>query len=444
MQNFGNHNLITTMKKTLIIIISVLFALGSFAQHKKVLFLGNSYTAVNDLPQLFKDLAESGGQTAFVDKNTPGGYTLAHPSNGHLYNQTSLNKINSENWDYVVLQEQSQFPVVEHFRNNYTFPGAQSLNSIIKQNDSCTQTLFYMTWGRKYGGQQCIDGYCSVDFADYAHMQDSLASAYLMMSNALETPVAPVGMAWKKSIIEHNDPVELFASDQSHPSLEGSYLAACTFYATIFNKSPIGLSYNAGLPASTAEYLQTVASETVFDHFETWNIDTTTVTAAFNYEQNSNTVIFNNLSVNASNFLWDYGNGVTDTLANPTYVYPEPGIYNVSLLSWRKCKADTTNQSIEIITSGDSNIDKINKSLIIFPNPVLDYLCFYNTDFNGKLSIKILNTNGEIAYNKFKNVTSNSMITINVDKLNSGIYLYRIKLGESSYTGKFIKTLQLN
>ncbi|NQU34585.1 MAG: hypothetical protein HQ521_15250 [Bacteroidetes bacterium] len=77
----------------LAIIIFVLLIYGVNAQEKKVLFLGNSYTAVNDLPSLVGGLALSGGHDIYVDKNTPGGYTLGFPSNGHLYNQTSLDKI---------------------------------------------------------------------------------------------------------------------------------------------------------------------------------------------------------------------------------------------------------------------------------------------------------------------------------------------------------------
>ena len=73
-----------------------------------MLFLGNSYTNVNDLPALFKSLSSAGGFEISVDKSTPGGCTLSNPSNGHLFNAQSLAKIHAENWDYVILQEQSQ------------------------------------------------------------------------------------------------------------------------------------------------------------------------------------------------------------------------------------------------------------------------------------------------------------------------------------------------
>lgn len=396
------------------------------AQEKKVLFLGNSYTAVNDLPGLFTSLALSGGHTIYADKNTPGGYTLAYPANGHLYNQTSLDKIASENWDYVVLQEQSQFPVIEHFRNNFTYPGSIELDSIIELNYPCTQTMFYMTWGRKYGGQQCIDSYCSVDFTDYAHMQDSLASAYLTMSNYLETPVCPVGIAWKKSIVENGDPIELFATDASHPSLAGSYLAACTYYASIFLESPIGLTYTAGLSESDALYLQTVASETVLNNLELWNIDTTTVKSDFTYEIVGGEVIFNNLSINSQQYNWDFGNGDSDTTTNPVYTYLESGQYEVILEAISSCEIDSSSSVIDIVISDIFDINK-NVKLKVYPNPATVKLImeYRFTDENAIHRISIMDSSSKELI-QFPITDTSGVKEIDISELKAGNYYITI------------------
>ena len=85
----------------------------AFSQtEKKVCFLGNSYTASNNLPNLISNLAMADGNTLIEDRNTPGGYTLE----GHSTNTTSLTKIAANDWDFVVLQDQSQRP---------SFPWAQ-------------------------------------------------------------------------------------------------------------------------------------------------------------------------------------------------------------------------------------------------------------------------------------------------------------------------------
>ena len=69
------------MKKIFTIAFS-LFLLNTYAQEtKKVLFLGNSYTAGNNLSGLIQNLAQANGDILIKDQNTPGGYTFnAHSS----------------------------------------------------------------------------------------------------------------------------------------------------------------------------------------------------------------------------------------------------------------------------------------------------------------------------------------------------------------------------
>jgi PKD repeat protein len=43
------------------------------------------------------------------------------------------------------------------------------------------------------------------------------------------------------------------------------------------------------------------------------------------------TVTFTNTSTNATDYLWDFGDGITGTLFNPTHVYTQAGIYTVTL-----------------------------------------------------------------------------------------------------------------
>ena len=66
-----------------------------------------------------------------------------------------------------------------------------------------------------------------------------------------------------------SDPgVELYADDKRHPSLAGTYLAACTVYAALYRKSPVGSSYTAGLDPKLAGSLQAAAWETVEAYFQ--------------------------------------------------------------------------------------------------------------------------------------------------------------------------------
>lgn len=244
------------MKRLLLILI--FFTSSVFADSTNVLFIGNSYTYVNDLPALFKNLAATGGKNVHAEMEAPGGYMLVN----HLNRISSIDAIKRGIWDYVVLQEQSQTPVIEYLRYNSMYPSARKLDSIIKQYNPGAVTVFYMTWGRKNGGQQCIDTSCSPVFTNFFHMQDSLKSSYTKISNTLGALLSPAGEAWRTARIIRPG-VNLWDMDESHPTLDGSYLTACVFFAKIFNQSPVGLFYNGGLPDTLALFYQQCAWQTV-------------------------------------------------------------------------------------------------------------------------------------------------------------------------------------
>lgn len=294
----------------------------------RVLFLGNSYTYVNHLPTVLEKLATSGGDSIFTAASTPGGCSLGHPDNGHLFNSSSLNLIAEGNWDFVVLQEQSQFPVIPHFRDNYTYPAAKTLDSLIHVANPCAQTLFFMTWGRKIGGQQCIEGYCSPEFNNYFEMQNALATAYLQMTTSNHSCCVPVGKAWSAAL-QDQPQIELFSGDGSHPALSGTYLAACTFYATIFKRSPLGLPYTATLENAT--FFQQTAEKTVLTNPAQWYFELHAPKAEFTWEQDDWSVEFYNQSTDYLHLNWDFGDTATDTIQNPIHHYYAAGEYPVSL-----------------------------------------------------------------------------------------------------------------
>ena len=91
-----------------------------------VLFLGNSYTSVNNLPQLVQALSASAGKTLIVDSQTPGGMTLTN----HVNDPTTQSKIAQRAWDYVILQEQSQVPTIDFYRYNNMYPAMADLQAL--------------------------------------------------------------------------------------------------------------------------------------------------------------------------------------------------------------------------------------------------------------------------------------------------------------------------
>jgi hypothetical protein len=215
----------------------------------RVLFVGNSYTFTNDLPGMFRQLACSGGHQVEIAQEAQGGWTLAD----HAASPQTLKAIQSQKWDYVVLQEQSEVPAVPGTRDQSMYPAVRKLVYLITGQGS--MPILFLTWGHRDGSQ--IAG-----FSAYADMQAALSSGYMGISKEMTLPVAPVGEAWQRAVSSAN-PIDLWQADGSHPNPSGTYLAACVFYASFYNQSPEGIGYRSGLAESTARTLQTLAAETV-------------------------------------------------------------------------------------------------------------------------------------------------------------------------------------
>jgi hypothetical protein len=217
--------------------------------------------------------------------STPGGCTFSYPTNEHLHNEVSIGLLEAGGWDYVVLQEQSQFPCIPYLRDNYMYPGAAGLDSIAHAHTPCCITVLYMTWGHNHQAPwvETFAGYASPEFSGYDEMQDSVEAAYVRLADSLGTPVAPAGVAWQNAY-HGGIPLDvLFSPDQYHPALAGSYLAACVFYAALLQKSPVGLPFTAELDDSLAAVLQAVADSTVMPYLAEWNIDPAMPHAAFEF-----------------------------------------------------------------------------------------------------------------------------------------------------------------
>lgn len=213
------------------------------AEPLHVLFIGNSYTFVNDLPGTLAALAEAGGGAKIeYEQVTPGGCTLEK----HFKNGNAVKKIQARKWDVVVLQEHSLMPVDNpQLMHEY----ARKLHVAIQPAGS--KIVFYLTWARHSNPA----------------MQTKLNSGYFQIAKELNATVAPVGIAWQRALTA--DPKRILHSkDGSHPNPAGTYLAACVFYATLLDKNPEGLPATAGkikLDATEANQLQTIAWQTVQD-----------------------------------------------------------------------------------------------------------------------------------------------------------------------------------
>ena len=193
-----------------------------------------------------------------TDIAAEGGWTL----DNHVNSAETMDKLNSSKWKYVVLQEQSEIPAIKQFRESEMYPAARILAQKIKENGATP--IFFLTWAHR-------DGWSENGLSDYESMQTQINNGYWEITQELMSPIAPVGYAW--SATRRQDPqINLWREDGSHPTEEGTYLAACVFYAVIFHQSPEGLSYHGNLPKETAETLQAVAASVVLSNPSQWNL----------------------------------------------------------------------------------------------------------------------------------------------------------------------------
>ena len=386
--------------------------------HKcNVLFIGNSYTYVNSLPQITKDVAASVGDTLDTDSNTIGGYTFEM----HLQNAVTLSKIESGSWDYVVLQEQSQLPSfpIEQV-DTEVFPYAKTLDSLVHAYNSCGRSMFYMTWGKEFGDTSNCASWPPV--CTYDGMDSLLRLRYIMMADSNNAVLSPVG-AVRHYIIEHYPSIALYISDQSHPTPAGTYAAACTFYTAIFKKDPSLITYNSTLSDSDAAHIRLAAKLIAYDSMSYWHIGQYDAKAQATYTITGNSVTFTNASTNATSYTWSFGDGSTSTLLNPTNNYSSAGIYTVTLVAINCGKSDTQQMIINTYPAGIDESAIPASNFVISPNPAHEALNIRSATYSkGLFDVRILNSVGQVMYSATNQSMENEKI-VDIKTFAPGFYI---------------------
>lgn len=416
-----------SMKKTFTFLFLLLLFFSSESQTTlKVLFLGNSYTSVNDLPGLTALVAKSACDSLIYSSNTPGGYTF----NQHSTDATSVSQINQGEWDYVVLQEQSQYPSFPDAQvQSEVFPYATALNDMIIAADSCTETVFYMTWGRKNGDASNCAAWPPV--CTYEGMDSLLHLRYMMMAQNNNAEVSPVGAVWH--YLRTNAPaIELYSADESHPSPAGSYAAACTFYTSMFRKSPLNITYNYSLSAGDADIIRNAVKTVVFDSLANWYNTDEIPQAMFSHLNSTTPVQFVNSSTNAMDYFWNFGDGTSSSEENPTHDYPYDGMYTVTLIASACGLNDTVSETFWVATLG---IESAEYSIRIFPNPVKNILTITTeSEISG---VTIYDASGRIVL--AKNIIRCQNAEVDLSSLEDGIYFVRVETQTGIALQKIVK-----
>lgn len=234
---------------------------------RRVLFIGNSLTLRNNLPQMVKMMIQKKGN---AKGETLSVTTVAQPAASlNLYAADRNMKwlIESPNaWTHVVLQEQSQkLSFGNSFSQYYVWPAATTLAGSVNANKPA-QLIWYQTMANA-GGNFAGDTFYG--------MQDRINSGYDDMNTrirksypSLTAKVSPVGRVWERAYAAlsamNRDPFITLYSDSVHPNTAGTYMAALVFYRTIVNKTAasIGKSY---VPRGVPKWFVPLAQKWVDD-----------------------------------------------------------------------------------------------------------------------------------------------------------------------------------
>ena len=228
-----NSEVFNSMRRAFLLFL--LLSAHASAAPERVLFVGNSFTYYNNsLHFHYEELVKA---SLPENRNHVRSMTI---SGGKLHEHHGLSAIaNSDQWDIVILQGHSLGPIDEAERFS---EAVRNHSEVIR--DAGAEPVLFMTWA----------------YTDRSEMTSLLYDAYTRLGKDLGAQVVPVGLAFER-VTNENPGIELRTSDKVHPTLAGTYLAACVFYAALQDRSPENIDYDAGLLEEEAAYLQTVAWE---------------------------------------------------------------------------------------------------------------------------------------------------------------------------------------
>jgi hypothetical protein len=179
-----------------------------------------------------------------VDKATQGGATLKIHFGIDSVHEKIKNGIN----DIVILQED-----IPEYKEHSVAPFFEYATLFEKEiTSSKSKLVLFMAW--------------PYDRLNWISL-DEIVAAHKTIAKQLNATVAPVGIALEHSL-RLRPQMAMLSKDKEHESIQGTYLASCVLYATLFNKSPKGIRYwPEGITKPEAMYLQGLAWKTVRD----WN-----------------------------------------------------------------------------------------------------------------------------------------------------------------------------
>lgn len=319
-----------------------------------VLFIGNSYTHMNNMPKLFEKIATSNKQNINVEMSAKSNHTFKM----HCDRPEMFEKISSKKWDYIVIQGFSRELINDYdYIDTACIPYFNRIVDSIYRSNPCTNILLYETWGYKNGLND------STHNMSYETMSDRVEMGYKYLSEMYNLPIVPVGRVWQQINTKY-DEIELYAEDDSHPTITGSYLTACSFFSAIFKKLPEG-DAPSEIDIRNAKILQDAAYNFILTNVDVYNLKLNSMFVSFETAQKGHFVIKGkSYFPNADSLIWDFGDDIKATAKNVIHRYAKEGSYQIMLTVFDNCGERNLFRVITFIAPVNSNKKKTPKKPI--------------------------------------------------------------------------------
>lgn len=220
----------------------------------KIFFLGNSATYYNDMPLMVKGLATASGKDVEITSITASGYKLSQyiEENSYYFNLIK-STLTETKFDYIVVQDHREVMIQNPTKSESSFI---VLKELFDKNGA--QVIIYETQADSEGRTFKINN--SEVFLDHSMMQYYLTKNYFYIGNKYNVEVSAAGPNYTRCS-EMFPEIKLYNKDKLHPSVEGSYLAACTLYESIFNESAFNNGFLPGSEYDTENLLEDMSVE---------------------------------------------------------------------------------------------------------------------------------------------------------------------------------------
>ena len=210
---------------------------------KRILFIGNSATYVNDIPGTLSRLAKKAGYELECESVVKGGAMLSTHANPETALGASALEAIKKGFDTVILQDNGNCISTEE-RRAASARACKSLASAVKETGAQVAIYFRPPYGYDNCGYDPI-AQCEEFDRHFGEIAESIGAISIHVNRAFAYAIK-------------NTDVRLWGPDNGHTSEQGAYLAVCVFFAALFGTSPSVLDYN-GLPEAEAKALQEIA-----------------------------------------------------------------------------------------------------------------------------------------------------------------------------------------